>query len=66
MLKDTQLLTVAEAAQRLRKQESTLRRMILERRIGYVKIGRSVLIPLEVVETLIATGYRPPITRPKD
>ena len=65
MLRDKRLLTVAEAAQQLRKQESTLRRMILERRIGYVKIGRSVRIPLEVVEDMIATGYRPPIARPE-
>ncbi len=64
MLKDTQLLTVAEAAQRLCKRESTIRRMILERRIGYVKLGRSVRIPLKEVEGMIATGYRPPIARP--
>ena len=66
MLRDTRLLTVAEAAERLRKQPSTVRRMILERRIGYVKLGRSVRIPLEEVEGLIATGYRPPIARPED
>ncbi len=66
MLRDKQLLTVAEAAERLRKQPSTVRRMILERRIGYVKLGRSVRIPLEEVEGLIATCYHPPIARPED
>ena len=66
MLRDKRLLTVAEAAQRLSKQESTIRRMVLERRIGYVKLGRSVRIPLEEVEGMIAAGYRPPIARPED
>jgi len=53
------LLTVPEVATRLGLKESTVRRRILERRIDYVKNGRSVRIPLEAIERIIATGFRP-------
>ena len=53
-----QLLTVVEAAARTGRKVSTWRRDILLRRIPYVKIGRSVRIPVEVVERLIREGWR--------
>jgi excisionase family DNA binding protein len=53
-----QLLTVFEAAARTGRKVSTWRRDILLRRIPYVKIGRSVRIPIEVVERLIREGWR--------
>jgi len=52
------LLTAAEAAQRLSLKESTIRKMILERRISYVKIRRSVRIPEDVIDRLIQEGMR--------
>ena len=55
------LLTVPEAAKMTALKEATIRRRILERTIGYVKLGRSVRIPLQEVEKLIRRGYRPPI-----
>ena len=55
------LLTVAEAARRLGLKECTIRRRILERRIAYVKNGRFVRIPIEVVEDVIARGWREPV-----
>ena len=57
-MKVSQLLTVQEAANRLGLKAATIRRRILERKIDYVKNGRSVRIPVEVVERVIATGYR--------
>jgi excisionase family DNA binding protein len=55
-------LTVEEAAARLGLRVCTVRRWILERRIGYCKIGRrAVRIPAEVVEKLLSQGYRPPV-----
>ena len=57
-----QLLTVFEAAARTGRKVSTWRRDILLRRIPYVKIGRSVRIPAEVVERLIREGWRDAIT----
>ncbi len=52
------LLTVFEAAARTGRRVATWRRDILLRRIPYVKIGRSVRIPAEVVERLIRDGWR--------
>lgn len=56
-----QLLTVKQAADRLGLKPATIRRRILERRLTYVKLGRAVRIPVEVVDALIASSYRPAI-----
>jgi excisionase family DNA binding protein len=53
-----QLLTVIEAQERTGRKASTWRRDILERKIPYVKIGRSVRIPVEVVDKIIEHGWR--------
>lgn len=50
------LLTVEAAALRLSVKPATIRRRILERRIDFVKIGRSVRIPERAVEKLIEAG----------
>ena len=57
----TKLLTVFEAEARTGRKASTWRRDILLRRVAYVKIGRSVRIPVEAVDALIAQGWRDPI-----
>lgn len=58
-MKVSQLLTVEDAATRLGLKVATIRRRILERKIDYVKNGRSVRIPVEAVERIIASGFRP-------
>ena len=55
------LLTVFEAEVRTGRKASTWRRDILLRRVPYVKIGRSVRIPEEAVDALIAQGWRDPL-----
>lgn len=56
------LLTVFEAEARTGRKASTWRRdILLLRRVPYVKIGRSVRIPEEAVEALIAQGWRDPV-----
>ncbi|MBI5197929.1 MAG: excisionase family DNA-binding protein [Nitrospirae bacterium] len=62
-IKSERLMTVEEAAVRLGLKEATIRRRILEKRIGYVKVGRAVRIPVEIVEEIIAAGYREPLVR---
>lgn len=57
------LLTVLEAEARTGRKASTWRRDILEKRIPYVKLGRSVRIPIEVVERLIQQGWRDAVPR---
>lgn len=53
------MLTVRQAAERLGLRDSTLRAWIVQRRIGIVRLGRAVRIPLEEVERLIAEGSVP-------
>jgi excisionase family DNA binding protein len=47
------LLTVAQAAERLGTGERFIRRLITERRIRYVKLGRLVRIPESAVDAYI-------------
>lgn len=53
------MLTVRQAAERLGLRDSTLRAWIVQRRIGIVRLGRAVRIPLEEIERLIAEGSVP-------
>jgi excisionase family DNA binding protein len=53
------LVTVREAAAALGLVESTIRAWILTRKIGYVKLGKAVRIPMAELERLVADGSRP-------
>jgi excisionase family DNA binding protein len=55
----SQLLTLPEAAARLRVKVSTLRDWVLNKRIGYVKVGRLVRIPSAEIERFIAARTVP-------
>ncbi|MFI0737896.1 excisionase family DNA-binding protein [Streptomyces sp. NPDC021100] len=57
------LLTVEEVADRLGTSVRFPRRLIEERRIEYVKIGRHVRIPERVVESFIAAHTVAPAVR---
>lgn len=52
------LLTVFECEARTGRKASTWRKAILRREIPYVKLGRSVRIPEEVVDRMITDGWR--------
>ena len=54
-----QLLTVKDTADRLAIKEATVRKMIFQRKLPIVRIGRSVRIPIEEVERLMVEGYQP-------
>ncbi|MEU5884425.1 excisionase family DNA-binding protein [Spirillospora sp. NPDC047279] len=56
------LLTVAEAAELFNTTERFPRRLIEERRITFVRIGRKVRIPESAVRAFIASGTVEPIT----
>ena len=55
------LFTVREASEQLGLQQSTLRKWILQRKVGVCKLGRAVRIPARIVSRLIEQGYRPPV-----
>jgi excisionase family DNA binding protein len=57
------LLTVAEAANQMGLKESTVRRMILERRIDTVRPSvRAVRIPESAVLSIVKRGYSPAVS----
>lgn len=56
------LVTVDEAAKLLGTTTRFPRRLISERRIRFVHVGRHVRIPLSALESFIAEGTVEPIT----
>ncbi|MBB2914822.1 excisionase family DNA binding protein [Streptosporangium becharense] len=56
------LLTVEEVAERLNTTTRFPRRLIEERRIAFVRIGRNVRTPEAALEAFIAAGLVEPIT----
>lgn len=62
---EERLLTVVEAADKLGLKASTVRRMVLERRIDTIRPSqRAVRIPESAVRTIIKQGFRPALARP--
>jgi excisionase family DNA binding protein len=57
------LLTVAEVAELLGTSERFPRRLIAERRIAYVHVGRHVRIPESAIRSFIAAGLVEPIIK---
>ena len=58
------LLTCGEVAERLGTTERFPRRLVAERRIRFVRVGRHVRIPESAVDELIQAGTVEPIVRP--
>ena len=56
------LLTVAQAAELLGTSERFPRRLIEQRRIRFVRVGRHVRIPESALREFIAAGLVEPIT----
>jgi excisionase family DNA binding protein len=61
-LNSDRLLTVAEAAELLGTSERFPRRLIADRRIRFVRIGRLVRIPETALREFIAAGVVEPMT----
>jgi excisionase family DNA binding protein len=59
---DDPLLTVVEAAELLKTSERFPRRLIAERRIRFVKVGRYVRIPESALREFITAGLVEPMT----
>jgi excisionase family DNA binding protein len=57
------LLTVEQAADRLGTSERFVRRLIAERRIAFVKLGRHVRIAEPDLINFVATGRVAPLRR---
>jgi excisionase family DNA binding protein len=57
------LLTVHQAAERLGTSVRFPRRLIAERRIAFVRVGRHVRIPEGALDEMIARGTVEPVDR---
>ena len=57
------LLTVADAAELLGTTDRFPRRLIAERRIRFVRLGRHVRIPESALADFIASGVVEPVVR---
>lgn len=57
------LLSVRQAAERLGTTVRFPRRLIAERRITFVRVGRHVRIPEQALNDFIARNTTPPISR---
>ncbi|MGW2544991.1 helix-turn-helix domain-containing protein [Kitasatospora sp. NPDC001574] len=62
----TQYLTVAKVAERLGTTDRFVRRLVSERRIAFVKMGRHVRISETSLDTYIAAGSVPAVRSPRD
>ncbi|MBC6456723.1 excisionase family DNA-binding protein [Actinomadura sp. HBU206391] len=62
MLAGERLLTVEEAAELLNTKPRFPRRLIAERRIRFVRVGRFVRIPESALREFIAAGLVEPLT----
>ena len=60
---DNRLLTVEEAAERMRTKPRFIRRLIAERRIEYHKLGRHVRISEPALVAFIKAGRVEPVSR---
>ena len=56
-----ELLTLKELASLTKIKVSTWRKAIAQRRISFVRLGRSIRVPAEVVEKMIQEGWQPAI-----
>lgn len=54
------LLSVPQAADRLRLRVQTLRNWIAARRIGVIRVGRRVSVPESEVLRILTEGWAPP------
>ena len=57
---DSKPRTVTEAASELNVSQATIRAWIGQRKIGHLKIGRSVRVPAAEILRLLEAGYIPP------
>lgn len=59
MEKRTRLLRVPAASERTGLPEATIRKMIFQKKLPVVRIGRTVAIPEDAIDKLIDENYQP-------
>lgn len=57
---DIQPRTVEQAALELNLSRATIRAWIAQRRLGHVRLGRAIRIPVQEIQRVLEGGYVPP------
>lgn len=57
---DKQPRTVEQAATELNLSRATIRAWIAQRRLGHVRLGRAIRIPVDEIRRVLEAGYVPP------
>ena len=57
---DEQPRTVGQAAAELNLSRGTIRAWVYQRRLGHVRLGRAIRIPVAEIRRLLEAGYVPP------
>ncbi len=57
----SRLMTLLEVQTLTGKKVSTWRKAIAEKKVPYVRLGRSIRVPQEFVERLIEEGWHDPV-----
>lgn len=52
--------TVDQAAVELNLSRATIRAWIAQRRLGHVRLGRAIRIPVQEIRRMLEAGYVPP------
>ena len=60
MRRDSQPRTVEQAATELNLSRATIRAWIAQRRLGHVRLGRAIRIPVSEIQRVLESGYVPP------
>lgn len=60
MRTDDQPRTVEQAAAELNLSKATIRAWIAQRRLGHVRLGRAIRVPVNEIRRVLESGYVPP------
>ncbi len=52
--------TVEQAAEELNLSRATIRAWIAQRRLGHIRLGRAIRVPVEEIRRILEAGYVPP------
>ena len=56
---DNQPRTVEQAAEELNLSKATIRAWVSQRRLGHVRLGRAIRIPVAEIRRVLEAGYVP-------
>ena len=59
MRTESQPRTVEQAAEELNLSKATIRAWIAQRRLGHIRLGRAIRVPVAEIQRILQTGFVP-------